>query len=364
MSTLPADEQPVRVEADGAELEASRTQAVNTVLGEGEKVQREWSAEDFADDDWDHPDTRPRLRGWLHLFAFFGAIVAGAVLIPLGSVLGARAGFSVTVYGLTICGLFGISALYHRRRWSPRGWKWAKRADHSMIFLFIAGTYTPFALLAVDDPTGYWILGIVWVGALLGVTLKMSWPTAPRWLGVPLYVALGWVAVFILTDILHFAGVASLVLLAVGGVLYTVGGLAYALKRPNPVAGGVRLPRGVPRDDHRRGDLPLHRRLLRDVQLPLRRLTRFSGEKHRAFPRKSADHVQGGRASCLVDQRPADRQRRATRSVSSSVTRLPMTRSARVIRSRERIPTGPAAGSSRGTVSSPASRRAMENAAP
>ena len=85
------------------------------------------------------PDTRPRLRGWLHLFAFFGAIAAGAVLVPLASALGYRAGVSVAVYTVTICGLFGISALYHRRRWSPRGWKIMKRLDHSMIFLFIAG---------------------------------------------------------------------------------------------------------------------------------------------------------------------------------------------------------------------------------
>jgi hemolysin III len=235
----PADDaqDPVRVEADGAELEAPMGQAATTVLKEGERIERAWTAADFADDDWDHPDTRPKLRGWLHLWAFVGAIVLGAVLIPLASVLGARAGVSVAVYSLTICGLFGISALYHRRRWSPRGWKIMKRLDHSMIFLFIAGTYTPFSLLAVDDPAGYWVLGIVWAGALLGVTLKMSWPTAPRWVGVPLYLALGWVAVFVLTDILHIAGVASLVLLAVGGVLYTVGGIAYAIKKPNPIPG-------------------------------------------------------------------------------------------------------------------------------
>ena len=112
------------------------------------------------------------MRGWLHLFAFFGAIVAGAVLIPLAVVLGARAGFSVALYCLTICGLFGVSALYHRRRWSPRGWKIMKRLDHSMIFLFIAGTYTPFALLAVDQPIGFWVLAGVWAGALAGVVAQ------------------------------------------------------------------------------------------------------------------------------------------------------------------------------------------------
>ncbi|MGY1833845.1 hemolysin III family protein [Blastococcus sp. SYSU DS0510] len=234
MTVPPSDRRAVRVEADGAELEAPAGQAVATVVAEGEQVEQTWDASHFADADWEHPDTRPRARGWIHLFSFFGAIVAGAVLVPLASAQGARAGWSVAVYCLTICGLFGISALYHRRRWSPRGWKIMKRLDHSMIFLFIAGTYTPFALLAVDQPTGFWVLGLVWAGALAGVTLKMTWPTAPRWVGVPLYIGLGWVAVFVLTDILHIAGVASMVLLAVGGVLYTLGGIAYGIKKPNP----------------------------------------------------------------------------------------------------------------------------------
>src|SRR3954453_17988423 len=193
MSPVSDDSEPARVEADGAEIEAPRGQAVAAVLEEGERVEHAWTAEDFADSDWEHPDTRPRMRGWLHLFAFFTSIVAGAVLVPLASVLGARSGLSVAVYCLTICGLFGVSALYHRRRWSPRGWTVMKRLDHSMIFLFIAGTYTPFTLMSVDEPTGYWILGGVWAGALAGVCLKLTWPTAPRWVGVPLYVALGWV---------------------------------------------------------------------------------------------------------------------------------------------------------------------------
>jgi hemolysin III len=177
------------------------------------------------------------MRGWLHLFAFFGSIVAAAVLIPLAFVQGARAGVAVSVYCLTILGLFGVSALYHRRRWSPRGWKLMKRADHSMIFLFIAGTYTPFARLAVPETTGWWILGVVWTGALAGVALKMAWPNAPRWVGVPIYLALGWVAVFVLVDILNLVGVTVVVLMAAGGVLYSLGAVAYASKRPNPWPG-------------------------------------------------------------------------------------------------------------------------------
>jgi hemolysin III len=240
--SAPADRDNARVQADGAELEAPLDEAVRTVVAEGERVEAveqdgRWTVADYGDRDFDHPDTRPRMRGWLHLFAFFGSIVAAAVLIPLAAVHGLRPGLSVSVYCVTIWGLFGISALYHRRRWSPRAWKLMKRADHSMIFLFIAGTYTPFCLLAVPEPTGWWVLGIVWAGALAGVALKMVWPTAPRWLGVPIYLALGWVAVFLLVDILNLVGVTVIVLMAAGGLLYSLGAVAYAIKRPNPVPG-------------------------------------------------------------------------------------------------------------------------------
>src|SRR5688500_11004642 len=112
MNPAQDDSEPVRVEADGAEIEGPRMMAVGAVLEEGERVEHAWTAEDFADSDWEHPDTRPRMRGWLHLVAFFTSIVAGAVLIPLAAVLGARAGLSVALYCVTICGLFGVSALY------------------------------------------------------------------------------------------------------------------------------------------------------------------------------------------------------------------------------------------------------------
>ncbi|QXG75023.1 hemolysin III family protein [Modestobacter sp. L9-4] len=232
----------VRVTADGAELQAPVGQALTAVREEGEQVeavthQGQYLLTDYGDADYDHPDTRPRMRGWLHLFAFFGAIVAGAVLIPLAFAQGARAGWPVSLYCLTILGLFGVSAAYHRRRWSPRGWKLMKRADHSMIFLFIAGTYTPFAFLAVPEPTGWWLLAGVWTGAALGIALKVVWPHAPRWLGVPIYLGLGWAAVFVLVDIVRLVGVTAMVLLAIGGVLYSIGAVAYAAKRPNPWPG-------------------------------------------------------------------------------------------------------------------------------
>jgi hemolysin III len=178
---------------------------------------------------------RPRLRGMLHLYAFGVAIVGGIVLVSLAAARPGWAPFwSVLLYAVTVCGLFGTSALYHRKLWGPRGYAVMKRLDHSMIFVFIAGTYTPFAVLLLPPRKAELLLAIVWGGALAGVALKLLWPHAPKWLSVPLYIALGWVSVFMLPDILHAGGVTPLVLLAVGGLAYTVGAVFYATKWPNP----------------------------------------------------------------------------------------------------------------------------------
>ncbi|KAA2263231.1 hemolysin III family protein [Solihabitans fulvus] len=181
------------------------------------------------------PDLRPRLRGWLHFWSFIVSVATGAALIALAaSTVSARAALATSVYGATVVGLFGVSALYHRRAWtSAKARTWMKRLDHSMIFVFIAGTYTPFALLAMPPDTGRVVLIAVWIGALGGVTLKLAWPHAPRWVGVPFYIALGWVAVFVFPELLHHAGVAALVLLIAGGLLYTVGAVFYATRWPN-----------------------------------------------------------------------------------------------------------------------------------
>ncbi len=179
---------------------------------------------------------KPRLRGWLHLWSFAVSIAASATLISIAaSLVGAGAALATTVYSITILGLFGISALYHRRTWrTDRGRFVMKRLDHSMIFLFIAGTYTPIAALAMAPDTARVVLLVVWIGALAGVVLKLVWPHAPSWLAVPIYIALGWVAVFVLPDILTHGGVAALVLILVGGLAYTVGGVMYATHWPNP----------------------------------------------------------------------------------------------------------------------------------
>ena len=181
------------------------------------------------------PHARPRLRGMIHQYAVGVAAVCGIVLCAVAA---GRSGWlafgACVIYSITICGLFGISALYHRRVWGPRGYAVMKRLDHSMIFLFIAGTYTPFSLLLLDRPTATWVLSIVWGGAVTGVALKMAWPRAPRWLSVPLYILLGWTAAFVFPDLWRGGGTAPLVLLLAGGVLYSAGAVCYALKRPNP----------------------------------------------------------------------------------------------------------------------------------
>ena len=178
---------------------------------------------------------KPRLRGRLHQYAFFVALVCGIVLCSIAATRPGIAPFlSTLIYSVTVLGLFGISALYHRLTWSERGYQIMRRLDHSMIFIFIAGTYTPFCVLLLERDKATLMLSLIWIGALGGVALKSIWPHLPRWVGAPLYLALGWGAVAILPDILHNGGVADLVLLAAGGLIYSVGAVFYAMRRPNP----------------------------------------------------------------------------------------------------------------------------------
>lgn len=182
---------------------------------------------------------RPRARGWIHLYSAVGAVVMGTALIVLAATtVSATAAVACAIYAVTLVGLFGISSAYHLHTWvSVRARTWMKRADHSMIFVFIAGTYTPVAVLAMDDPSRTVVLVVVWAGAAGGVALKMLRPHAPRWLGVPFYLALGWVAVFIMPQLLTSGGPAVLVLICVGGLFYSVGAVFYAIRRPNPWPG-------------------------------------------------------------------------------------------------------------------------------
>lgn len=178
---------------------------------------------------------KPALRGRIHQVAFAVAVVTGAALVATTAAVQPRAVASVAVYALTVCGVFGVSALYHRVHWTdPDRRMWMKRADHSMIFLFIAGSYTPFATLALPSGTGRTLLAVVWTGALAGVALKLLWPTAPRWVGVPLYLLLGWAIVPVAGELVRTVGVAPMVLLAVGGLFYSGGAILYAARWPDP----------------------------------------------------------------------------------------------------------------------------------
>ena len=178
-------------------------------------------------------DLRPRLRGWLHAYAAAISIASGATLVAVAAALrGGSAGATTAVYAGTVTLLFGTSALYHRVQWQPRAHALMKRLDHSMIFVFIAGTYTPIAALTLPHGDAVAVLVAVWAGALFGVALQTVWPAAPRWLSVPCYIALGWVAVFVLPQMLHNAGVAALVLILAGGIVYTIGGVVYGCAGP------------------------------------------------------------------------------------------------------------------------------------
>ncbi|MDQ1641219.1 MAG: hemolysin [Actinomycetota bacterium] len=175
---------------------------------------------------------KPHLRGWLHAGTFPLAVVSGIVLVSLAD--GTRARVAAAIYAITVALLFGVSAMYHRGNWSPRTERLLKRMDHSNIFLIIAGTYTPFSLLVLDNHTGRTLLWLVWCGALAGIAFRVFWVGAPRWLYTPVYIALGWVAVFYLPDILRGGGLTVVILLALGGLFYSVGAVVYILKKPNP----------------------------------------------------------------------------------------------------------------------------------
>src|ERR1700742_4601440 len=179
---------------------------------------------------------KPRARGWIHVYSAVVAFIAGATLVSVSWALeSTRAGLATLLYTVTIVAMFAVSGTYHRVNWkSQTARKWMKRADHSMIFVFIAGSYTPFALLALPEHSGWVLFWIVWGGAIAGVLLKMFWPSAPRWVGVPLYILLGWVAAWFVGPIMEGAGVAALVLLIVGGALYSIGGRLDGRKWPTP----------------------------------------------------------------------------------------------------------------------------------
>ncbi|NJP67638.1 PAQR family membrane homeostasis protein TrhA [Streptomyces spiramenti] len=175
---------------------------------------------------------KPLLRGWLHAGMFPAVIAAGLLLTAMAGSPQAR--LACAIYALTACLLFGVSALYHRGDWGPRGEAVLRRMDHANIFLIIAGTYTPLTILLLDDGRQQVLLWGIWAAAAAGIAFRVFWVGAPRWLYTPCYIAMGWAAVFFLPDFLRTGGIAVLVLVIVGGLLYSAGGVVYGIKRPNP----------------------------------------------------------------------------------------------------------------------------------
>ncbi len=176
---------------------------------------------------------KPRLRGVSHEWAFFISLVLGAALIIAAKT--PQATLAVAIYAVSLSALLGTSALYHRVNWKrPDVRRWMRRLDHSMIFFLIAGTYTPFALLVLNGPLADAILVVVWVGALIGAIVEMVWIEHPKWVAAIVYMSLGWVAVVAFPGMWDEMGVAGTLLVAVGGLLYTVGAVVYATQRPNP----------------------------------------------------------------------------------------------------------------------------------
>ncbi|MEV0144549.1 MULTISPECIES: hemolysin III family protein [unclassified Nonomuraea] len=175
---------------------------------------------------------KPRLRGWLHTGALPVTLVGGFALVALGPTLQAR--LAAAIYAITSGLLFGISATYHRGTLGPRLAEVLRRFDHANIYLIIAGTYTPFALLALNGAARVAVLSVIWGGALAGVVFRVCWMGAPRWLYTALYLVLGWTAIFVMPQLLEGAGVAAVALIAVGGVLYSAGAVVYGLRRPDP----------------------------------------------------------------------------------------------------------------------------------
>jgi hemolysin III len=176
---------------------------------------------------------KPRLRGVSHEWAFFASLPLGLALVV--SAPSGRAALAVGIYALSVALLFGSSALYHRISWaSAAARRWMRRIDHSAIFVLIAGTYTPFALLTLDGTLATAILIAVWAGAGAGIVMTMLWIDAPKWLIAIVYVALGWVAVAAFPEMLDRLGITAVSLVAAGGVLYTAGAVVYARRRPDP----------------------------------------------------------------------------------------------------------------------------------
>jgi hemolysin III len=178
---------------------------------------------------------KSKWRGRLHASAFPVVVLAGIVLVATAPTTAGR--ISSAIFATTAALLFGTSALLHRGTWPPTIEDLLRRLDHANIYLIIAGTYTPIAVLALPPSDGKLLLTIVWTGALAGAAFRIFWTGEPRWVSTTLYVVAGWIVIFFLPELINGAGIVVVVLIALGGVLYTVGAVIYGMKRPNPWPG-------------------------------------------------------------------------------------------------------------------------------
>ena len=210
--------------AKGAATE--RASAAKEAMGERVDAAKEATVDAIA-------AVKPKLRGVSHEWAFFVSLVCGAALVFFAKT--PKATFAVAIYAVSLSALLGTSALYHRVNWTrPNVRQWMRRLDHSMIFFLIAGTYTPFALLAMHGTLATAILVVVWVGAIGGAIVEMVWIGHPKWVSATVYLAIGWVAVAAFPELWNSLGPLGASLLAGGGLLYTVGAVVYATQRPDP----------------------------------------------------------------------------------------------------------------------------------
>jgi hemolysin III len=175
---------------------------------------------------------RPLFRGVLHHVAFFVSLVAGAVLLALAPT--PRATLGAAIYAASLSALLGTSALYHRITWSVPTRRWMGRLDHSMINVLIAGTFTPFGLVVLSGNLATILLPVIWAGAVAGIMLHLLWFDAPKWLSATLYVVLGWVGIVAAPQVIEHSGWTVAALLLAGGLLYSLGALVYATRRPDP----------------------------------------------------------------------------------------------------------------------------------
>ena len=221
-----------RVEATGERVEAAKAATGEKVeaakVAAGEKVDAAKAAAVEL-----QQKVKPKLRGVIHEYSFPVSLVAGGLLVYFAA--GGRARLALAIYAISLSALLGTSALYHRVNWKrPSSRMWMRRLDHSMIFLLIAGTVTPFLLLVVGGTLGTALLVAVWAGALAGIFVEFIWVNSPRWVSVAVYLTVGWIGAIAFPSIVANAGVVAGALIAIGGILYTIGAVVYARQRPDP----------------------------------------------------------------------------------------------------------------------------------